>query len=142
MLHLVPQKPTLTLHGSLLLDLRTILQFVLLRGTGTVDCLLDSLQEIHDFVVDEILVNLHLLLKIAHLALVYQLKNARARILDSLHVRLLQVEHLLPYLRFKLSVARIVDRLPLQVEQLRLLLDEFEVLEVSTEESGEVVELV
>lgn len=72
-LHLVSQKSTLAFHSSLLLNLRPVFQLILLGCSGTIYRLLDSLHEVHDLVVDEVLVDLHLFLEVAHLALINQL---------------------------------------------------------------------
>ena len=132
----------MTLENSLLLHLRSIFQLALLCRPRAIDRLLYSLQEVDDFVVHKVLVDLHLLLKVSHLALVHQLEDPRAGLLDRLHIGLLQVEHLLPYLGLELPVGLIVYGLPLQVQQVRLRLYEFEAFEVAGEEGGEVVEFV
>ena len=98
------QQATLTLQDSLLLHLRAVLQLILLSRPGTLDSLLNPLEEVDDLVVDKVLVDLHFFLEVSHLAFVDKLEDPRACVFDGLNVRLLQVEHLLPYLGLELPV--------------------------------------
>lgn len=125
MLDLVAQQAALALEDSLLLDLWAILQLALLGSLGALNRLLDTLQEIDDFVIHKILIYFHLLLKVSHLALVHQLKYPRAGVFNGLHIGLLQVEDLLADLGLELSVRLIVNTLTLQMKQMGLGLDEF-----------------
>lgn len=64
---------TVLVVGNLLWLVIVVAVFNVLRLLGVVNCLLDSLLEVKDLVIDKVLVYLHLLLEILHLSLINKL---------------------------------------------------------------------
>ena len=64
----------LFLNGNVLsIDHNAFLLLVSLLQVRSLNGLLDPLLEVYDFVIDEVLIDLHFLFEVAHLSLVYQL---------------------------------------------------------------------
>lgn len=78
--------------------------------------LLDSLLKVYYLVVNKVLVNFHLLLKISHFALVYKLKYSWTGVFDCLYALFFEVKDLESDLGLERPVWFIVNVLPLQVE--------------------------
>ena len=53
---------------------------------GLLDRVLDTLKEVDNLVLDEILIYFHLALEVPHLRLVDQLEDARCSVLDGPHI--------------------------------------------------------
>ena len=125
MLNLVPHRPILVVSHLLLPIFNMILSFSLVNG------LLDSLLEIYNFIINEVLVNFHFFFEIFHLAFVDQLKDSRASIFNCLYALFLELKDLSPDLSLKASMALVMYSLSLEVQELSFSLGKLKTLKVS-----------
>ena len=131
----------LVTHWPILVVCYLLIVHVVL-GFGLVDCLLDSLLEIQDFVINKVLVNFHFLLEILHLTFVDQLEDAGARVFNSLDALFFKLKDFAPDLCLEASMALVMDGLSLQVEKFCLSFCELETFKISIHEGSNEVKPV
>ena len=109
---------------------------------GLLDRVLNTLKEVDNLVLDEILINFHLALEVSHLCLVDQLQNARCSVFNGPHILVLECQHLGADISFELPIGLVDDITPLLVQKSGILFDELKVLLVAAQKAGEEIESV